>query len=508
MRALLSVSDKTGLVPFAQTLADAGVEILTTGGTHRVLREAGVPVVPVDQVTGAPEILGGRVKTLHPHIHGGILATASEEHQRELDAQGIGAIDLVVVNLYPFREVARRPGATPAEVLDQIDIGGPTMIRAAAKNHPRVTIVVDPDDYPEVGAAVSGGKGTTAERRRALARKAFAHVAAYDAAIVQHFDRDGRTLPPTLHLALERADVLRYGENPHQAGARYRTMALGGPGMWDTMIQHKGQALSYLNVFDADAAWRLVHAFDGPACAVVKHANPCGFALSDKIVDAYRLAYAGDPLSAFGGVVACNREVDEAMASALMENAKCDVLIAPAYTPGALERLASRRRAMRVLESAAPRAEGRDIRSIDDGWLVQDVDPVPIDRSSWRVVTEREPTEHQWRDLEVAWTLCAFTRSNAIVLVKDAQAVGVGAGQQSRVDAARSAAATAHGRAVEGACASDAFFPFRDGLDVAVAAGVSAVIQPGGSVRDDEVIGAAEEHDIAMVLTGTRHFRH
>ena len=508
MRALLSVSDKTGIVPFARTLVGGGVEIVSTGGTRRVLREAGVPVVSVDEVTGVPEILGGRVKTLHPRIHGGILATASEAHQRELDVQGIRAIDLVVVNLYPFRETARRPDAAPAEVLEQIDIGGPTLIRAAAKNHPRVTVVVDPEDYPEVGAAFGGGDGTTFERRRALARKAFAHVAAYDAAIVQHFDRGEETLPSTLHLALERADVLRYGENPHQAGARYRDAAMGGSGMWDTMVQHKGQALSYLNVFDADAAWRLVQAFEDAACAVVKHANPCGFAVAGEIADAYRLAYAGDPLSAFGGVVACNREVDEATADAVMANAKCDVLIAPGYVDAALERLHARRRAMRVLEAGAPPGDGLEIRSIGDGWLVQHVDPVPLDRSAWRVATEREPTASQWRDLEVAWVVCAFTRSNAIVLVKGGQAVGVGAGQQSRVDAAGSAAAKANGRAEGGVCASDAFFPFRDGLDAAVATGVSAVIQPGGSVRDEDVVAAADEHGIAMVLTGTRHFRH
>ena len=509
MRALLSVSDKTGLVPFARRLAEAGVGIVSTGGTRRALVAEGVPVVSVEEVTGSPEILGGRVKTLHPRIHGGVLATGSAEHMRELQELGIQPFDLVVANLYPFRSAARDDSSPEAEVLEQIDIGGPTLIRAAAKNHPRVTVVVDPEDYDEVANAFAHDGGLAPERRRQLGRKAFAHVAAYDAAIVQWFDAtSGVSLPSTLHPAMERADVLRYGENPHQAGARYRDIALGGPGMWDTLLQHKGQALSYLNVFDADAAWRLVHVFDEPACAVIKHANPCGFAVAGSLPEAYRRAYEGDPISAFGGVVACNRGVDEATAAMVMGNAKCDVLIAPSYAEGALEALRAKRRAMRVLEAAPPRGRGVEIRSIDDGWLVQEVDPVRCKRSDWRVVTRRSPTDTEWRDMEVAWKVCAHTRSNAIVFVKEGQAVGVGAGQQSRVDAAASAASKAAGRAAGGACASDAFFPFRDGLDMAAAAGVTAVVQPGGSVRDDDVIAAADEHGIAMALTGTRHFRH
>ena len=508
MRALLSVSDKSGLEAFARRLAAAGVELVSTGGTRRALRDAGIDVRSVEDVTGSPEMLGGRVKTLHPKIHGGILATDSERDRADLDAHGIEPFDLVVVNLYPFRETARATTTSPEDVVEQIDIGGPTMIRAAAKNHARVAVVVDAADYEDVAGAVEDG-GVSSERRRELARKAFAHVAAYDAAIVQWFDaQNADTLPPTLHLALDRAEVLRYGENPHQTGARYRDAALGASGFWDHVVQHKGQPLSYLNVFDAEAAWRLVHDFDEPAAAIIKHANPCGFAVADAIDTAYQRAFACDPMSAFGGVVACNREVDGATAEALMANAKCDVLIAPGYTEDALERLQAKRKNMRVLAVPAPAARGLDVRSIDGGLLVQDRDIVHGKRASWRVASAVEPTPSQWRDLEVAWTVCAHTRSNAIVLVRDGQAVGVGAGQQSRVDAAESAASKAAGRATGGACASDAFFPFRDGLDAAVAAGVGAVIQPGGSVRDDEVIQAADEHRVALVMTGVRHFRH
>ena len=508
MRALLSVSDKSGLEAFARRLAAAGVELVSTGGTRRALRDAGIEARSVEDVTGSPEMLGGRVKTLHPKIHGGILATDSERDRADLDEHEIEPFDLVVVNLYPFREAARAVHAAPADVVEQIDIGGPTMIRAAAKNHARVAVVVDTGDYEAVAAAVEGG-GVTPARRRELARKAFAHVAAYDAAIVQWFDAQGdATLPPTLHLALERGEVLRYGENPHQTGARYRDAALGARGFWDDVVQHKGQPLSYLNVFDAEAAWRLVHDFDEPACAIIKHANPCGFAVADAIDVAYERAFACDPMSAFGGVVACNREVDGATAEALMANAKCDVLIAPGYAEDALERLRAKRKNMRVLAARAPAAGGLDVRSVDGGLLVQDRDVVRGDRASWTVASAVEPTPSQWRDLEVAWKVCAHTRSNAIVLVRDGQAVGVGAGQQSRVDAAESAASKAAGRAAGGACASDAFFPFRDGLDAAVAAGVSAVIQPGGSIRDDDVIEAADEHGVALVMTGVRHFRH
>ena len=507
-RALVSVSDKRGLSELGAGLAAAGVQIVSSGGTARALREAGVPVEAVDEVTGHPEILGGRVKTLHPRIHGGLLARDDEDHLRELAEHGIEPFDLLVVNLYPFREAAAREGAAEAEVIEQIDIGGPAMLRAAAKTHERVAVVVDPGDYGELLASLEAGGPDRGVRRR-WARKAFAHTAAYDAAIVRWLDRTGpepEPLPPTLHLALERAEVLRYGENPHQAGARYRE--IGVHGMWDEAIQHKGAALSFLNLFDAEAAWRLAHRFDAPAAVVVKHANPCGVALGADAAEAYQRAYDADPVSAFGGVVAINRTVDAATATRIMAAAKADVLIARGYDDDALALLSAKRKNMRVLEAPPPLPRGLDARSLDAGMLVQTADEVTLDRAAWTVPTRRGPSESEWRDLEFAWQVCAAVGSNAIVLANDATAVGIGAGQQSRVDAARIAVGKAAGRAAGGACASDAFFPFRDGLDAAAEAGVAAVIQPGGSVRDAEVVAAADEHGIAMVLTGERHFRH
>jgi len=509
-RALLSVSDKTGLLDFARALAELGFELIATGGTQRALAEGGLAVTSVAAVTGAPEILGGRVKTLHPAIHGALLALPTAAHDAELERHGIPRIDLVAVNLYPFRETVARPGVTDAEAMEQLDIGGPTMIRAAAKNHQRVVVVVDPSAYHEVVADLRAGP-VPPERRRALARAAFAHTAAYDAAIVAYLDGD-EPLPPTRHLTLERAELLRYGENPHQLGARYREA--GRSGWWDGVVQHGGLALSYLNLFDADAAWRLAHAFPGrPTAVVVKHANPCGVAAvdadaSDALATAYERAFDADPKSAFGGVVALNGVVDLALAESLVANPKADVLIAAGYDDAARELLVRRRKAMRVLEASPPGPEAAGLRRIDGGFLVQTPDRVERDRSAWRVVTRRAPTEAEWLDLEMAWVVAAAVASNAIVLVEGGRAVGVGAGQQSRVDAAELASAKAAGRARGGACASDAFFPFRDGLDVAAAAGVAAVIQPGGSVRDDEVIAAADEHGLAMVFTGRRHFRH
>lgn len=507
-RALVSVSNKRGLVELGKGLAAAGIEIVSSGGTAHALREAGVPVEAVDEVTGHPEILGGRVKTLHPRIHGGLLARDDEDHLRELAEHGISPFDLLVVNLYPFREAAARSDASEGEIVEQIDIGGPAMIRAAAKTHERVAVVVDPSDYGRLLGMLETGGPDRAERRR-LARKAFAHTAAYDAAIVRWLDASSpepESLPPTIHLALERADVLRYGENPHQSGARYREV--GGSGMWDQAIQHKGTALSFLNLFDAEAAWRLVHAFDAPAAVIVKHANPCGVALGSTAEGAYVRAFDGDPMSAFGGVVAINRSIDAATATAIMGNAKADVVIARGYDEDALAILLAKRKAMRVLEAPAPLPRGLDARSLDAGMLVQTPDIVNLDRSTWTVPTQRSPNEDEWRDLVFAWQVCAAVGSNAIVLAKDASAVGIGAGQQSRVDAARIAGRKADGRARGGACASDAFYPFRDGLDVAAEAGVRAVIQPGGSVRDDELVAAADEHGMAMVMTGERHFRH
>jgi phosphoribosylaminoimidazolecarboxamide formyltransferase/IMP cyclohydrolase len=504
-RALLSVSDKTGLVDFARALVDLGFELIATGGTHRALVAGGLPTLQVAEVTGAPEILGGRVKTLHPAIHAGLLARPTAEHEAELARHGLQRIDLVAVNLYPFEATVARAGVTDDEAMEQLDIGGPTMVRAAAKNHAAVVVVVDPSEYPAVAAELASGPLPLA-RRRALARTAFAHTAAYDAAIVAYLDGD-EPLPATKHVTLTRAEVLRYGENPHQAGARYREA--GQRGWWDDVVQHGGLALSYLNLFDADAAWRLVHAFDqGPAAVVVKHANPCGVAVAVDLATAYERAFDADPKSAFGGVVALNGRVDLALAEVLVANPKADVLIATGYDDDARALLVRKRKSMRVLEAPAPGAERYGLRRIDGGFLLQTPEQVVLDRSDWQVVTARAPSDGEWADLTMAWRVCAAVSSNAIVLVKDGRAVGIGAGQQSRVDAAEIAATKAAGRAVGGACASDAFYPFRDGLDVAAAAGATAVIQPGGSVRDPEVIAAADEHGLAMVFTGRRHFRH
>ena len=504
-RALLSVSDKTGLTEFGHALHELGFELVATGGTKRALADAGLPVTAVAAVTGAPEILDGRVKTLHPAIHGALLALPTAAHDEELQRHGIERIDLVAVNLYPFRETVARPGVTDDEAMEQLDIGGPTMIRAAAKNHARVLVVVDPADYHAVLEDLRAGEVALA-RRRALARAAFAHTAAYDAAIVGYLDGDD-ALPATLHVTLERAETLRYGENPHQTGARYREA--GRSGWWDGVVQHGGVALSYLNLFDADAAWRLAHAFgERPTGVVVKHANPCGVAVADDLATAYERAFDADPKSAFGGVVALNGVVDLALAEDLVANPKADVLIAAGYQEEARALLLRKRKAMRVLEARSPGPDAYGLRRIDGGFLMQTPDAVERERDGWRVVTRRQPSEREWRDLEMAWHVVAAVSSNAIVLVEGERAVGIGAGQQSRVDAAELAAAKAAGRARGGACASDAFFPFRDGLDVAAGAGATAVIQPGGSVRDEEVTAAADEHGMAMVCTGRRHFRH
>ncbi|HLR46407.1 MAG TPA: bifunctional phosphoribosylaminoimidazolecarboxamide formyltransferase/IMP cyclohydrolase, partial [Deinococcales bacterium] len=489
---------KTGLVDFARALQDAGWSLVSTGGTLAALTGAGLEATAVEEVTGFPELLDGRVKTLHPRVHAGVLARDTDGHRAELEEHGIEAFDLVVANLYPFRETAGRADAGTEEIIENIDIGGPALIRAAAKTHERVLVVVDPADYAAVLTGLADGK--LSELRRPFARKAFAHTAAYDSAIVSWFDEDRGTDADSLHLTLERAAELRYGENPHQQAALYREE--GKSGWWDGVTQHKGSGLSYLNVFDADAAWGLVHEFDEPACVIVKHANPCGVAVRDTVGEAYRLAFDCDPRSAFGGIVAFNREVDGETAAQIMGNAKADVLIAPAYTAEALELLNARRKAMRVLEARPPGRDSLELRRVDGGYLVQERDTVQVGRDAWKTVTEREPSAAELADMAVAWTVCAWTGSNAIVLVKDGVAWGIGAGQQSRVDSAEIAAQKAAGRARGGACASDAFYPFRDGLDAAAAAGATAVVQPGGSVRDDEVTAAADEHDIAMVFTG------
>ncbi len=498
--ALLSVYDKSGIVELAESLHELGWSLVSSGGTARAIADADIPVTDVAELTGLPAILGHRVVTLHPKIHGGILADPTDpEHVADMEHHGIEPIDLVVVNLYPF---SSDPG------IQLIDIGGPAMVRAAAKNHAHVGIVVDPADYsPVLDELRSAGSLSDATRRR-LARTAFAHTAAYDAAIVTWFDEssdaDAEPLPSSIHLALELVQPLRYGENPHQQGARYRQA--GATSWWDSMTQHGGKELSYLNVFDTEAAWRLVHRFDAPAVVVVKHANPCGVAIADDITEAYIRANACDPVSAFGGIIAANRTVTAEMATAIGD-VFTEVVIAPGFEPEALEIFAVKKN-LRVMSANAASPLPFDVRPVDGGFLVQQPDPVAGRTADWRVVTTTQPSDEQWADLEFAWQVCAAVSSNAIVYAKDLQAFGIGAGQQNRLDSARIAAERSADRARGGACASDAFFPFRDGLDAAAAAGIASVVQPGGSVRDDEVIAAADEHGIAMVFTGQRHFRH
>ena len=509
LRALLSVHDKSGLVDLARGLVDLGWELLSTGGTAAVLLDAGLPVTEVADVTGAPEILEGRVKTLHPAIHGGILADRSDPaHLADLEARGIAPIDLVVANLYPF---ADWPG------VEMIDIGGSAMVRAAAKNHAHVGVVVDPGDYPGLLDELRSGNPLSEITRLALARRAFAHTSSYDASIVAWLDAglpvtgadNGSTTPgrpDTLHLGLERVDELRYGENPHQTGARYR-WAVDPTGWWDAARLHGGKAMSYLNVLDTEAAWRLVHELgDEPAAVVVKHTNPCGAAVAGDIGEAWTVAHACDPTSAFGGIVAVNRPLTMAVAGPLAE-VFTEVVVAPSYESDALDTLRARPN-LRILEAPPPGPRLLDVRAIDGGLLVQGPDPVDDDVDDWTVVTRREPSETEWLDLAFAWRVVARVTSNAIVLARHRQTVGIGAGQQNRRDAVRLAVEKADGRATGGVCASDAFFPFRDGLDTAIGVGVTAVVQPGGSVRDDEVVAAADEAGLAMVFTGRRHFRH
>ncbi|HEY3842472.1 MAG TPA: bifunctional phosphoribosylaminoimidazolecarboxamide formyltransferase/IMP cyclohydrolase [Acidimicrobiales bacterium] len=517
MRALLSVYDKEGLVELAQGLSDLGWELVASGNTSAALTEAGIAHLGVAEVTGSPEMLGGRVKTLHPKIHGGILADRGEpSHLADLEANGIEAIDLVISNLYPF-------SSDPS--IELIDIGGPSMVRGAAKNHAHVGIVTSPADYPVLLEELRRSGTLSEATRRRLARAAFAHTAAYDAAIVAWLDGGGPSpveggdpdeealgavLPPTLHLTLERTAVLRYGENPHQRGSRYRTA--GATSWWDEVTQHGGKELSYLNLFDGDAAWRLVHelAADAgqPAVAIIKHANPCGAAVAPSLITAYERALECDVQSAFGGVVAIGGTVTEAVADAIAAGPQADVIIASSFEPAALDKLTSRRKATRLLSGPAPEHAVRQLRSLGSSVLVQDVDDYVTPREQWQVVTARQPTEDEWRDLVLAWRVGGRTTSNAIAIVNNGQAVGVGAGQQSRVVAAEIAVVKAGERAKGGAGSSDAFFPFPDGLLVLADAGVTAVVQPGGSVKDGEVIAAADDAGLAMVVTGERHFRH
>ncbi|HAZ61134.1 MAG TPA: bifunctional phosphoribosylaminoimidazolecarboxamide formyltransferase/inosine monophosphate cyclohydrolase [Gammaproteobacteria bacterium] len=518
-RALLSVSDKTGLGELARALVSHGVEILSTGGTARLLREAGLAVTDVASVTGFPEMLDGRVKTLHPFIHAGLLARRGQD-DATLAQHGIEPIDLLVVNLYPFEATIAHPDCSWATAVEQIDIGGPAMLRAAAKNHADVTVVVDPADYPELVAALTAG-GTHVGQRRRLAVKAFAHTARYDGIVAGWLGatlaaEGGQSAALTVPgvVGYGAAESLRYGENPHQA-AVLLSATPRAPGTVAGAECLAGKALSYNNLLDADAAWDGLRPFTEPACVIVKHANPCGVALASDALAAYRAAYATDPLSAFGGVIAFNRPLTAELLQAILEQQFAEVILAPEVTEAALT-LATRKPDLRILACGPHQARATpelNWRSISGGLLLQQADlgDEPVAPGLTRVVTRRQPDTAEWADLRFAWRVCRAVKSNAIVYAAGLRTLGIGAGQSSRVDATRLAAIKAgeRGLALVGAVmASDAFLPFRDGLDAAAAAGIRAVIQPGGSVRDPEVIAAADEHDIAMVFTGQRHFRH
>ncbi len=515
-RALLSVYDKTGVVDLARSLADLGWELVSSGGTAAAIRDAGIDVIDTAELTGFPAILGHRVATLHPKIHGGLLADPTDgEHQRDMAEHGIAPIDLLVANLYPFgSETAGEIGGHVLEPgIDLIDIGGPAMVRSAAKNHAHVAVVTDRSQYDGVVAEVRESGAISATTRRTLARDAFAHTAAYDAAIVTWFDASAdepEPLPPTIHLALERTQELRYGENPHQVGARYRQA--GTSSWWDTVEQHSGLALSYLNLFDTDAAWGLAHDLGSTsgrlAVAIIKHANPCGAALGTDLADTYQRAYECDSRSAFGGIVAFSEPVDSATVERMVEAAQADVVIAPGYDDGVVDALIAKRKNTRILTAAAPSPEARSLRQIAGSWLVQDAHHFVAGPDDWEVVTDRVPTEAELADAAFAWRVCGWVKSNSIVLAKDGTAWGIGAGQQNRVEAGEIAASKAAGRAEGGACASDAFYPFPDGIEAAAAAGVAVIIQPGGSMGDDKNIAKADELGVSMLFTGERHFLH
>ena len=506
-RALLSVWDKTGLGELAHGLHDVGVELISTGATARAIREAGVPVLEVSEVSGFPEILDGRVKTLHPAIHAGLLADRSkQEHQAALAEHGITTIDLLVSNLYPFREtVAKVGGADPAQAVEMIDIGGPAMTRAAAKNYAYVAVLVDPADYGALLMEVRLHGGVTSATRARLAAKAFARTAAYDADIATWMARE-EPFPARYGPVYAKAYDLRYGENPHQAAAYYVERGAG----WGLGSARRlgGKELSHNNLLDADAAWAAVSDFDEPCVVIVKHLNPAGLAVASCLADAYPRALAGDPLSAFGGIVAVNRPLDEATARQIVE-VFTEVVLAPSFSDAALEMLRAKRN-LRLLEITRPDRPGRSLasRTISGGLLVQEVDVAPEDPSVWTVPTETKPKDSTLAELAFAWTVCKHVKSNAIVLTRDLAVVGMGAGQPSRVDSVRIAIEKSRGRAEGAVLASDAFFPFRDGPDLALDAGVAAIIQPGGSVRDAETIAACDERGIPMIFTGRRHFRH
>ena len=517
LRAIIAPSDKHGADTLAHGLTGLGWEVYATGGTHRFLSGAGVDAHHIEDLTGFPEILGGRVKTLHPRVHGGILAKREEpDHVAQMQEHGIGAIDLVAVNLYPFAETISQPSVTLMDALEQIDIGGPTMVRAAAKNFPAVIVLIDPADYAPVLEMLRAGIVPVSERRR-LARKAFEHVSAYDTVIAAYLTQDmgaagmgdeSAALPATRTVPLESVQSLRYGENPHQAGGLYHVNEPGRPlqGIPSARQIH-GREMSFNNILDADAAWNVVCDFpDAPTVAIIKHGNPCGLATAPDLATAFSRALAGDPVSAFGGIIAANRPVDSATAQAINE-AFYEIVIAPAYDDDALSILTQKRN-LRLLEMGEATAPGPslDIRTVRGGFLVQAADMGEM--GEWQTVTERTPTDAESADLRFAWKAARHVKSNAIVIVKDGALCGMGAGQPNRLISVELALKLAGDAAHGAALASDAFFPFADGLEMALAGGVTAAVQPGGSVRDDDVIAAANTAGAAMVFTGIRHFRH
>lgn len=514
-RALISVSDKSGIGEFASALRALGVELLSTGGTYRLLRELGLDVTEVADYTGFPEMMDGRVKTLHPKVHGGILGRRGQDDD-VMAAHGIDPIDMVVVNLYPFSATVANPDCTVEDAIENIDIGGPTMVRAAAKNHPFVTIVVNASDYGEILSEMqSNGGSTSLESRFNLAIKAYEHTAAYDGAIANHFGTlvpDGSPkFPRTFNAQFHKVQEMRYGENPHQQAAFYVEANPAEAGI-ATARQIQGKELSYNNVADTDAALECVKNFHQPACVIVKHANPCGVAIAGSLSEAYDLAFATDTESAFGGIIAFNRELDTKTAASIVERQFVEVIIAPSVSEEAAALVADKKN-VRLLSCGEWSAPGPalDYKRVNGGLLIQDRDLGMITRDDLTVVSKCQPTEQQLQDLIFAWIVAKFVKSNAIVYAANGQTIGVGAGQMSRINSARIAAIKAeHARlSVQGSVmASDAFFPFRDGIDNAGQAGIAAIIQPGGSIRDDEVIAAADEHGMAMVFTGMRHFRH
>jgi phosphoribosylaminoimidazolecarboxamide formyltransferase/IMP cyclohydrolase len=514
-RALISVSDKSGIVEFARALAALGVQIISTGGTAQLLAKEGVAVTEVSAHTGFPEMLDGRVKTLHPKIHGGLLARRDDAaHMNALRGAGIATLDLLVVNLYPFQATVADPDCRFEDAVENIDVGGPAMLRAAAKNHAGVAVIVDPADYQRVLEEIHSSGKTSDATRFELAKKVFAHTSAYDGAIANYLSsldagRRRGEYPQTLSLQWHKLQDLRYGENPHQSAAFYRDER-PVPGGLAAYRQVQGKELSYNNIADADAAWECVKSFAEPACVIVKHANPCGAAVAATLAEAYDKALRTDPTSAFGGILAFNRALDAASAEAVSKQF-AEVVIAPRVEPEA-QKVFAKKANVRVLEVPLARdVQRHDYKRIGGGLLVQSTDFHPVDRKAMKVPTAKQPTESQWSDLLFAWRVAQYVKSNAIVFCGGGATLGVGAGQMSRVDSARIASIKAENAKLElkgSVVASDAFFPFRDGLDVVVKAGAAAVIQPGGSMRDDEVIGAADEHGVAMVFTGTRHFRH